>query len=250
MRPDSVLELCGEAIAFWASQERTHAEYHAHLSKHFENRKEQVKEESRRALGEMQEENARMRKAKEASDARCEELKHELQLVNQKYQEETHKVRMLQERMIDSKRRRSGSGMASPVREGGATPERAPPGSDFDRVSRSPLRKPAHNSGVGTVIAPRGGLVAASRAPTPIGLGGGGFSGGGLGGGGGGGGGLGGGGNSVRRSSYFAPGSLQQNATPVGSRLSTPVHRSASFLSPVPGLGGGGLSGWGSSGRR
>ena len=265
LRPDAVLELCGTAIAFWASQERTVADVHRRHVKKLEERKEQMKHQILQAQTEWQQEYERLRSEKNVSDARCKDLEHELQLVNEKYQEETHKVRALQERMIDVKRRRCGSGLDSPVRQdGSATPERPPSASDLSRASRSPLRPPTHVGGSGApMMAPRplGGIVAAPRLPAPLsspahmrggsgGLGGG-VLGGGLSGGSGlggglGGGGLGGGGGSVRRGGQYV-------ATPLGSRLATPVHRSATYMSPPSlaggGLGGSALGGWG-AGRR
>ena len=164
-------------------------------------------------------------------------------------------VRVLQERLIDNKRRRPSSGMESPVRaDGASTPERVAPPTELAHVRRSPLHAPVSSGSMST----RGGLVAPPRVPTPLGsparLRGSGSLSSGLGsgssGGLGGSGGLGargaglGGSDSARRVGFGS--SLQPSATPMGSRLGTPIHRSGSgFLSPPPALGGGGLGGGG-----
>ena len=76
------------------------------------------------------------RQLKEQSDARCEELKQELQLLEEKYTEETRKVRMLQERMIEWKRKRGDS---SPLHPGSLNLERDP-----ERLHSAPPSSPMH----------------------------------------------------------------------------------------------------------
>ena len=86
-----------------------------------------------------------------AFESREEELKQELNLVQDKYQEETHKVRMLQERMIEVKRKRGasplharngGSHGASPL-HGSRTPEHVQPCAAVRRPPRSLLQASA-----------------------------------------------------------------------------------------------------------
>ena len=57
-------------------------------------------------------------------EGREEELKQELSLLQQKYQEETQKGRMLQEKMIDAKRKRGGGQAKAKRGDGGAADDR------------------------------------------------------------------------------------------------------------------------------
>ena len=81
LQPDSVLELASNALQFWVGQERTNAEYHRHQSKNFERRKDEMKEQFRQVHTEMQAQIASERQAKASSEARVEELKQEIALL-------------------------------------------------------------------------------------------------------------------------------------------------------------------------
>jgi len=254
LHPDAILEVTNNALSFWISQERLGADYYRMRFHKAEERKEQLKAEWRRVHDKMEQRAAALQRECEAAEHRNEELKHEMQLLQGKHQEQAHKVRVLQERVVgDRKRLRGGSEMGSPIRgDGSLTPEREHAHADLGHAVRSPLHAPAAGGGPARV-----GLGPPLRASTPLSSparhghrGGAGLPGGlGLGGGTLGGGDFG-GSSSVRRLGLGS--SLQHSGgTGMGSRLGTPIHRSASFLTPSA-LGGGGLGGSGGSwgGRR
>ena len=92
MQPDTALELAANAISFWVSQERVVTDFHRYKVKKIERRAAEMQEEWRTTHAELQQEIARLRQGKDATEARNEELKHELQLLQEKHQEETHKA--------------------------------------------------------------------------------------------------------------------------------------------------------------
>jgi len=167
LQPDSVLHLAGSAIHFWVSQERTHAEYLRHLYESARKSKEDQKESFKQLHAEMTQEIATARAEKDQAEARNDEFKQEMHLIEEKYQEETRKVRMLQERMVDMKRGKRGE---SPMRP--STPEHSAcspthPSSLRQRVA-SPvhtLQQPAHRSALSMTTAPRGLGRLSSPAP-------------------------------------------------------------------------------------
>ena len=86
---------------------------------------------------------------------------------------------MLQERVIEGKRRR-GPGMESPIRETGcSTPERGSGVNDIRDVRRSPIIQPGGGGGVRSVLAPAPRSYTPIASPAPHRLGGGGIGGGG-----------------------------------------------------------------------
>eukprot|EP00325_Prymnesiales_sp_UTEX-LB-985_P006428 CAMPEP_0174695696 /NCGR_PEP_ID=MMETSP1094-20130205/2021_1 /TAXON_ID=156173 /ORGANISM="Chrysochromulina brevifilum, Strain UTEX LB 985" /LENGTH=251 /DNA_ID=CAMNT_0015892265 /DNA_START=189 /DNA_END=945 /DNA_ORIENTATION=- len=87
------------------NQERTHAEYLRHLYQTARKSKEEQKEGFKQLHAEMTQDLGAARSAKDQAEARHDELKHEMRLLEEKYQEETRKVRILQERMVDWKRK-------------------------------------------------------------------------------------------------------------------------------------------------
>ena len=96
------------------SQERTAAEFHRHQAKQLERRKEEQKEQFRQHVAELSTEITALRRDKEGGDVRLDELKHENHLLQEKFEEETRKVRALQESMINMKRKR---GSESPIHD-------------------------------------------------------------------------------------------------------------------------------------
>lgn len=90
--PEAVLELVHNSFAFWCSQQRASADFYRYQAKQFQKRNEEMKEQYRATHAEMQQEVAQLRQALEASEARCQEVKHEQQLVMDKYNDEVHKV--------------------------------------------------------------------------------------------------------------------------------------------------------------
>lgn len=254
LQPEACLQLAGNAIRFWVSQERTVAEFHRHQARAQERKKEEQKEQFRQMHADLTQEVARLRQQNDANQAREEDLKHENRLLEQKYQEETHKVRALQERVIaGAKRRRPGdSNGASPIHPGSATPERAPLHAD-PHARLPPPRSPLHTQpgsvmgpcsrvGMGT-SAPRSFPSLGSPAPhrasfessSHLSMNGGG-GGGGLGGGGCLG--SGGGGSRAAQPRFSLGASIPPLSTPTpGSRHATPIHRSQSY-GPAPTFGG------------
>ena len=239
LQPDSAMQILGHCIQFWVSQERTHGEYLRHLYLTMKKSKEDRKENFKVIHAELTQELAVARQQREESDARSEDLKHEMRVLEEKYHEETRKVRVLQERLIDLKRKPGGadppmyaSGLGPPV-----TPERSHHGSPEHRPSgtHASLHSPkqSHQLSRGTVsIAARtlARLPSPSprRVPTPfegprLGAS--------LGSSRGGGSGLGApsfgsGGNIARSLSSNFP----QATTPLSSRHGSPLHRPSSTL--------------------
>ena len=259
LQPNACLELASNAIRFWVSQERTVAEYHRHQARAQERKKEEQKEQFRQVHADLSQEIARLRQQVEASQAREDDFKHENRLLQEKYQEETHKLRTLQERFVaGAKRRRPGdSNSASPIHPGSATPERGGP-LQGDLLPRLPPRSPLHSHpttvagpgpcsrvGLGTNSTPRTFPSLGSPAPhrasfdssAHLSAGGlGGLAGGGLAGAPA----MGSGGGARGLPPRFGLGGSipPLTATPThGSRHSTPIHRSQSFMA-APGLGG------------
>ena len=236
-------------------------------------KRDEQKEQFHQAHAELTQEINALRQDKEVAEARNEELKREMHVLEEKYQEETHKVRTLQERVIGMKRKRGD--MDSPMHMGSTTPERAPqpmPVNPVTSVHRhaSPMHLgsggPSSTSHTSLGGPPRNLSRLSSPAPhrssyTPSaglgGLGGLGSSASSLNGVGGGLGSLsrGGGGSSglgIRSTQRLGLGGhFGQASTPIGSRQSTPLHRSSSFHAmPSPArLGGSGGFPW-SSGKR
>jgi len=111
LQPDSIFAMASNAIDFWVMQERTRADAFEHSYGNAKKAKDDQKESFKRVHENVTQELAAARQLKDQSDARCEELKQELQLLEEKYTEETRKVRVMQERMIDWKRKRGDSPM-------------------------------------------------------------------------------------------------------------------------------------------
>lgn len=250
LQPDAVIELASNAIDFWAMQERIRADLHASAAKRAQMSKDEQKEKFKRIHENLTQELSAARQLKEQADCRLEEQKAETQLLQDKYQDEARRVRQLQEKMIEWKRK---SGHESPMHPGLDSPDRGGPRQRVDDGGggrgyvSNPRASPMHMPNAAQVM-PRsmgggfggggGGIGGSgfgsslSRGPSPtphrMPLGGGG---GGLGGGGGGlgggrpaaslGGGLGFGGGSTSRF-----GSLQHLSTPqTGPRHDMPAQR-------------------------
>lgn len=250
LQPDSVLQLAGNAIQFWVSQERTHAEYLRHLYSTMKKSKDDQKDSFKAVHGELTQELSTVRQQKDQAEAREDDLKHEMRALEEKYQEETRRVRILQEKMIGTKR--PGRADASPMHGAPLTPERSHHGSPVHHSAVAPLRGPSpmlrnpsptiHQQPyppLARLPSPtphRAPFESSSRLGGAFGGGGGSARGpslglsGGLGGG-------------SSRGGLSAP--FPQMTTPATSRHDTPVHRSSSFSRP-PTLGTG--PSWG--GRR
>ena len=212
LQPDVVIELATNALDFWSDQERTRSDFFAHKWSEAKKVKDEQKQSFKSAHENLAQELLVERQRVQQADARGDELKQELQLLEDKYTEETRKVRMLQERMIEWKRKRSESPQHPSAL---ASPEHGAAGSSRHRCDGSSgFCNPACN--------PRTSPMRSHSVP-PRALGGGGL-GGGMGGG------MGGG---------FGSGGLSRHASPAQHHTSSgppaPLGRS------MPSLGGGGF---------
>lgn len=108
MRPDSVLQLASKAIDFWVSQERTGAEYQKHMYLKLKQNRTNDKENYEQLTAELTVQLNSARGAAQQGEAEKDEMRAENRLLQEKYQEEARKVRMLQERMVEWKRKRGG----------------------------------------------------------------------------------------------------------------------------------------------
>ena len=283
LRPDAVLELAANAIKFWVDQQKTTSQFHAHMKKEEVRKRQDQKQQFQQIHADLMRQIDTLRRDVQEAGHREGEKDQEIALLREKYQEETHKVRTLQERIISQKQRgTSGSEPPSPVRSREGTPDRsfqahappAPAASDYGfnngNGGRLPLRSPLRAQSGERMATPRLGLgppplastsstyrplTSPARVPATYRMGVSCSSGAGLGEN------LGKGAGGVstslggNRSEQRA--SSQRNSglgfTPSGSRMGTPLHRSSSLAPHSFPMLGGGLGGGGSGnswGRR
>ena len=113
MRPDESIKLLSESVKFWMLQEGTKAEYARHQAKQAYAAKEEQKKQFSALLEARthETENALQQQARLASEN--EELKAEVQLLQEKHQESQRTVRLLQEAVVELKRKRGESPLHS-----------------------------------------------------------------------------------------------------------------------------------------
>jgi hypothetical protein len=140
MRPEDSMKLFATSVKFWMQQTQTKVEYARHEARLAVHRKEALKKEFQEAFAEQthRAESAQGQHKQLATEN--EELKTEMKLLQEKYQETQRTVRVLQEAVVELKRRRGGS----PVHASEAGDDDISLGGRGYSHMQSPLQSPMH----------------------------------------------------------------------------------------------------------
>ena len=118
LRPELVLKIADRAVGFWVAQERNKTAAATHALNEADKRKEEYKQRCNTLYQQQEDELAHERRAKEQATAQSQEFEHELNALQDKYQDSERRARLLEETVVELKRRRMGAGQ-SPARPGG-----------------------------------------------------------------------------------------------------------------------------------
>ena len=158
LRPELVLKIADRAVGFWVAQERNKTAAATHALNEADKRKEEYKQRCNTLYQQQEDELAHERRAKEQATAQSQEFEHELNALQDKYQDSERRARLLEETVVELKRRRMGAGQ-SPARPGGGHAHQLHHSADAYESDGSPRRRRRLG------VAPRARPPAGLRSP-------------------------------------------------------------------------------------